>query len=440
MSRLPSHRRVPTQTAFLALGIALSSASCSAIVAPDLRRLGPEAEVDAAVPPVTDAFVPLGVDAPITAIDTGPVTTRIAPSNVEAPLLDLGTRDLVIETAASFDTTACMASSAEARVLRQRDGSEVCALLVRNARITEGGALRVFGQRALVVLASGDVEIAGTLDVSARGPERGPGGGLGGTPATPSGSGGAPGIGGETNGIYADGGGGGGGLCSPGGRGGRGGTASGGNRLDALPSVLEPLLGGGGGGLGPGGRRPLPDGNAGLGGGGGGAVQITARGTLRVRGRILAGGGAGGGGQPDERFVNWGAGGGGGGGGGILLEATTLRIEDGASLLASGGSGGAGSSMGVPVSSGTDGREALMPRPGGTGGGMYGASGGASGAGATPAGADGAANTNDGANGGGGGGGAGCVVLRAVGGATRPSGATLSPSTTGLSLLPAHTR
>ncbi len=435
MSRLapsaPQWTQVALATSALVVG------ACSAVVAPDIRRLAPPNDAGAVT---IDAFIEPGTDTGIPSVDAPVAPGSIAPSNVEAALLDQGTRDLVIEVAASFDTTACSATMADARVVRQRDGSEVCALVVRNARITAAGALRVFGLRPLAVLASGDVEIEGTLDLSARGPERGPGGGAGGTAAAPDGSGVTRGLGGSTNGIYSDGGGGGGGLCSPGGRGGAGGLASGGVRSDGLPGQLEPLTGGGGGGLGPGGARPISTGNAGFGGGGGGAIQISARGTLRVRGRIFAGGGGGGAGLPDERFVNWGAGGGGGGGGGILLEATTLRIEDSASLLASGGSGGSGSSMGVMPAPGVDGRDATMPRPGGVGSGMFGSTGGASGAGASPGGMDGASNLADGANGAGGGGGAGCIVLRATGGAARPAGATLSPSTTGLSLLPTHTR
>ena len=81
-----------------------------------------------------------------------------------------------------------------------------------------------------------------------------------------------------------------------------------------------------------------------------------------------------------------------------------------------------------------------MRATGGAGGGMYGASGGGGGAAAEPAGLEGASNPNDGANGGGGGVGAGCIVLRAPGGAARPDGVTLSPSSTGLVTLPAHTR
>jgi hypothetical protein len=409
----------------------MAVAGCSAIVSPDTRRLQP-GEQDARV---------LVIDAAVIGTDTGPSPMgRISPSNVEPALLDEGRRELVVEVAASFDTERCSASSVDSRIVRQRDRSEVCALIVSNLHIASEGTLRVFGPRPLVVLASGDMEIEGTLDVSARGTEPGAGGGVGGTPRAPDGGGLVRGRGGSSMGVYSDGGGGGGGLCSTGGNGGAGGPAMGGGRGEGLVITLEPLVGGGGGGLGPGGGRTVPDGNAGLGGAGGGAVQLTARGTLRLRGRIHAGGGGGGGGAPDDRFTNWGAGGGGGGGGGILLEATTLRIEPGAFILASGGGGGAGANAGAPPSPGRDGREAVTRASGGVGGGMYGASGGGGGAGAEGAGLDGASNTAEGSNGGGGGGGAGCIVLRAPGGAARPDSVTLSPATTGFVTLPAHTR
>jgi hypothetical protein len=418
-----------TSACALAAGLGVGAAvlaSCSAVVAPDTRRL--YAESDAAT------------DASFMAYDVGPITGTIAPSNVEAALLDMGTRDLAIEVPAVIDTAMCTASSADARVVRQRDGSEVCALLVRQLRIATTGTLRAFGWRPLVILASGDVEIAGTLDVSARGGENGAGGGVGGRPNSRDGSGIVRGLGGRAEGEFGDGGGAGGGLCFAGGRGGRGGGGEGGERSEGMMTTLEPLTGGGGGGLGPGGARPTPDGNFGIGGAGGGAVQVSARGRLRVTGRVLAGGGGGGGGAYDPRIANWGAGGGGGGGGGILLEATELRIEPTAMLLATGGSGGAGASSELPVAGGTDGREAATRVAGGVGGGMYGASGGASGGGSEGPGADGGASGSAGGNGGGGGGGAGCIVLRSTGGAARPDGATLSPSRGGVFTLPIHVR
>lgn len=459
-----SLRRLEASTVAGAVLGVLMATGCSAIVAPDTTRLGPNDAPDAAVIPGTDAAFPLGTDAAIVpGVDAAlpdahiPGTdaamppdawtpdaftappTEIVPSNVDPALVDRGTVDLTIDSAASFDTMACAARTASSERITQRDGGVVCALFVRQLRITDRGTLRVEGDVPLVILASGDVDIEGTLDVSARGTTPGPGGGAGGTPRAPDGQGITAGVRGGTVGVYADGGGGGGGLCAPGGRGGRGGSAGGGAASAGLTSVLVPLVGGGGGGLGFGGNRPVPNGNAGAGGAGGGTVQIMSRGTLRVRGSILAGGGAGSSGQAEDRYVNWGAGGGGGGGGGILLEADTLRIDATARLLATGGSGGAGSSQGFPFTSGTDGRDSATGLAGGVGGGSYGANGGRSGGGDTTNGGDGGASTNEGGNGGGGGGGAGCIVLRARGGATLPS-ATLSPSTLGLSLLPAHER
>jgi hypothetical protein len=485
-----------------ALGASAVGTGCSAIVSPDPNRLGREGTdasvppgvdadirppdafvpaVDAYVPPGTDAFVPPGTDAFVPPmpdawvppmVDAGcsgpPVcsgttltrcedgvaisetcplgcadATRCAemvPSNIEPGLLAEGTRDLSVTTMAVFDTMACMAMSVGSRVVTQGDGSEVCVLVVRDLRIAPEASLRVTGTRPLVIAASGEVVIDGLLDVSARGIERGPGGGAGGLPARPDGQGPAGGTRGQLEGTYPDGGGGGGGGCGDGGDGGSGGGADGGEGGAGRMTTLEPLVGGSGGGLGPGGLRSGASGNAGFGGGGGGAVQISARVAIRMRGRIFAGGGGGGAGGTDDRFTNWGAGGGGGAGGGILLESPVLELLDGAALLASGGGGGSGGNRGTPLAPGQDGRSLPGRASGGTGGGTYGASGGDSGGGADADALDGLDNDNGGANGGGGGGGVGCVVLRSPSMAPLPGTVRLSPSDVGLARLPLRSR
>jgi hypothetical protein len=470
----------------LASLLGLGSSGCSALVAPDTTRLG-RLDGDAATPTV-DAFVPPGTDAAIPPVDAyapgadawipptvdagcvgGPVCTgttltrceggasvsepcplgcadgarclEMLPSNIAPGLLAEGTRDLTITTMAGFDTGECSAMTAASRIERQGDGSEVCVLLVRDVRIAREASLRITGPRPLVVAASGEVVIEGLLDVSARGVERGPGGGLGGVPARPDGQGPAGGRGGQFQEVYPDGGGGGGGACGAGGDGGAGGGADGGEGGAARSTTLEPLAGGSGGGLGPGGLRMGPrTGNFGLGGGGGGAVQISARGAIRLRGRILAGGGGGGAGGNDDAFTNWGSGGGGGAGGSVLLEAPVVEIADGSGLLASGGGGGAGGQRGIAPTPGQDGRSLPGRATGGPGGGTYGADGGDSGGGADADALDGESNDTDGANGGGGGGGVGCIVLRSATTPTIPGSARLSPSGTGLVTLPLRTR
>jgi len=49
----------------------------------------------------------------------------------------------------------------------------MCVVTLRNLRVRMGGVLSASGSRPLVVLAAGDIEIAGTIDVSAEqaGPE-----------------------------------------------------------------------------------------------------------------------------------------------------------------------------------------------------------------------------------------------------------------------------
>lgn len=111
-------------------------------------------------------------------------------------------------------------------------------------------------------------------------------------------------------------------------------------------SALLPLIGGSGGGGGGGGRSAAGGG----GGGGGGALLIAASGTVSIAGSILANGGNGGGSNSgylsgcnvaNEGPV-WGAPGGGGSGGAIRIVATT--ISGNGTVSATGG--GAGSRAG----------------------------------------------------------------------------------------------
>ena len=196
----------------------------------------------------------------------------------------------------------------------------------------------------VTILASGDVTIAGTIDVSGSpggigssqtllapsGGSGGPGGfsggsGSNGIASTTGGAGLGPGGGsGNAPGVAYDGGGGfgtaGSSPCGPPGTGPAYGTAT-----------LLPLIGGsGGGGAGVTGFGPTGGG----GGGGGGAIVIAASGTITLTGSILAKGGAGGApnGGPD--------GGGGGSGGAVRLVATT--ITGSGAIDARGAAGGTG--------------------------------------------------------------------------------------------------
>jgi len=230
----------------------------------------------------------------------------------------------------------------------------------------------------VVILASGDVTIAGVLWVGAAaapgvGPAGdgatgddgasgagGPGGfdggrgGIGGTAAgvnvltNKAGSGLGPG--GGANGVSVI-------SCSNFGRtsvwGGTGGgfatAAAAGSRTSPLgcgastvtpipggagygSSALLPLIGGSGGGGGGGGESAAGAG----GGGGGGSVLIAASGTVSVTGSIFATGGAGG--NTSLANATWGAAGGGGSGGAIRIVATT--ISGNGTINAAGGAAG----------------------------------------------------------------------------------------------------
>ncbi len=199
-----------------------------------------------------------------------------------------------------------------------------------------------------VILASGDVTITGTIDISGTGAAHvgpthdgvladdgnpglgGPGGydgGWGGRPGSSSaayagGAGLGPGGGrpGQQAGGYQTGGGGGGF-----GAGGTGSTYSRNNNNSVVgqggasygSSLLLPLLGGSGGGGGAGGGVYHGTG----GGGGGGAILIASSGTVAVAGTIKANGGGGG---NNAAASGYGGTGGGGSGGAIRIVATKI--------------------------------------------------------------------------------------------------------------------
>lgn len=214
----------------------------------------------------------------------------------------------------------------------------------------------------VVILASGDVAIAGTINVSGT---ASPGAGAGGTGAL--GDDGMPGIGGP--GGYDGGRGGqrgqlnaGGGGLGPGGGGagtplwvpswrentsiGGGGAGFGAaGTINAWAgyaantgvggalygsSLLLPLIGGSGGGGGC--SNPAMAGSGG--GGGGGAILVAASGTINITGSLLANGGASGATSGD----GYSSSGGGGSGGAIRLTATT--VAGNGTISAAGGAAG----------------------------------------------------------------------------------------------------
>lgn len=194
--------------------------------------------------------------------------------------------------------------------------------------------------KPVTILASGDVVIAGSINVDGSGGSSNGFGGRGGPGGFGGGSGGygfdqsfsgvpgeGPGGGGGGLGsatLNSPGGGGGGGFGTNGGTGG-GGTSGGqaGQRHGTV--TIIPLIGGSGGG----GGASVINSRGGAAGGGGGGILIASSGSITISGFIFARGGGGGGGN---------AGGGGGSGGAIRLIANT--VSGGGSLNVSGGAGG----------------------------------------------------------------------------------------------------
>ena len=202
--------------------------------------------------------------------------------------------------------------------------------------------------KPLTILASGDVVIAGSINIDGKvgntnglgglgGPGGFNGGGSGygfdqsfsGIPGDgPSGGGG--GIGGATITGTNIGDGGGGGYGLPGFNGGGGVNAGlGGPKFGAV--TILPLIGGSGGG----GGGASANNRGGSGGGGGGAILIASSGTVTLSGTIVARGGQGAG------FPTFVTGGGGGAGGAIRIIANTFTGSG--SMNVTGGNGAGGS-------------------------------------------------------------------------------------------------
>jgi hypothetical protein len=329
-----------------------------------------------------------------------------SPSNLE-PDLDLSVdADFVLngetcgdEAHLNTDTGQidCSQSGAQVayqfQIAKQGDGSEVGVFAGRNITVAPNVLVVVEGQRPLVLLTPGDVQINGTIEAVANriSSYEGNAGGFSG-PAGEQVKGKGPGGGSGTS-TEA----GGGAFCGKGGNGGSATGAPGG--VPYGTAELVPLIGGSSGGSGALGGR---------GGAGGGAVQIIAGGklTLAATGVIHVGGAGGG----------W-NGGGGGSGGAILLEANVITIAG--TLAANGGGGGEGD--GVAGDSGLNASPDAVPAPSGNGTATSDDNGG-----------DGsAAKLVDGSPGGivsgGGGGGAGRIRLNSKSGMALVSG-VLSPS------------
>jgi hypothetical protein len=351
----------------------------------------------------------------------------LAPSNGLAEVLDAEPQngDLVLGDNTTIDTATGTVVVAGRRVdvvtsERAAGGGGVALRIVRVRSLIIGSTV-VRGDRGLVFVADGPIEVRGTIDIS------GAAGGAGSLrdPRVAC-AGDAPASAPNDGGIYLQAGGGGGGFGSAGGK---GGDAS-------IPGTPAP--GGAGGAVAGDGalaafRGGCPGGaavvnNEADGGLGGGAIHLVSRTAIRLvatgatPGFIDAGGDGGKSAATATRFGNAGAGG--GSGGAILLEAPEVVLASNTGLTANGGGGGC--AVFGSGGAGQSGRRTTMPAAGAVCGTDAAGSGGAGASVAAPEAAAGGAGDS---SGGGGGGGLGRIAIKnATEVFTAPDGSTLSPN------------
>nr|HEX4312981.1 hypothetical protein [Kofleriaceae bacterium] len=226
------------------------------------------------------------------------------------------------------DTTACSGGQVAAV------GSVMTCVLAGTAITIDGGVtIAASGSRPLVLVSTGDIDIAGTLDAGSHaGGQTGPA--ANGAECVPS----SPG----TAAADIDNGGGagaGGSFATAGGAGGAGEASASGAGAQNAQSAPQSLAGGCPGSLGAAGAEPSSDACQPHGsdpaGAGGGVVALVATGTIRVDGAISVSGAGGGGGILAR-------GGGAGGGTGGLIVAVATTITGAGAIVASGGGGGGG--------------------------------------------------------------------------------------------------
>jgi hypothetical protein len=294
------------------------------------------------------------------------VTGAFAPLHLANGDGMVGSATLTLSGAVTIDTSAPSISvalpSGDTFDVRPQlaGGTDLAVLHVDGLVVTTGAIVTITGSRPLVIVAGGDVTIAGTLDAGAHGVTPGPGG------AAPGLGSGAGTQGQHDAGTDSDTGGGGAGY---GGGGAAGGVMSG-CTVTLNPGGGGPgygddpitLLAGGSGGGPASGTSCLP---VDPGGAGGGALQISSQTQIDISGQINAGGGGGTGGTDcGQADVNSGAGG--GAGGAVVLQAPAITSTG---TIAANGGGGGGSSVtnmgsGQP---GQDGQLGATAALGGTG-------------------------------------------------------------------------
>lgn len=308
---------------------------------------------------------------------------NLAPSNLGPGFCDVAqVTDLSQNSNRTFNTdTECSS------VVTQSSGPSLCVIRYRQIAIGPSATIQVTGSRLLVLAASLDFVLQGTVNLTAA------------ASAGPS-----PGLGATSGGGAA-----GGGHGSSGGSGGGGGSGGSSGAPVAGVDTLVPLTTGSRGGA-----------SAGSSGGpGGGAVQLVACGhfLLDLAGQVRANGLGGLGGSGGGAGGNGTGGAGGGSGGGILIEGDTVDLLG--TLLANGGGGGGGGSGGSLGGSGDNGGPGgggsanTVPAVGGTAGSSS-PNGGVGGSGSALAAPSNGVNGSVGAfsTGGGGGGGGGKGRIR----------------------------
>ena len=318
-------------------------------------------------------------------------SSNCTPGFVNLCSIAAGTLPLIIIVPTKLNTD----TDPRCRVVTQTGGPDICVLAFSRLEITSGATLTFFGSRAVAVMATTEIVVAGTLDVAShrltqqaepgagslascafdRAVEDDNGGGSGGAGGTCAAQGGAGGDGDTDHSLPDD-----------------------GIALGGMPGMVAALsvLRGGCSGQSGGYNSPA----RGRGGHGGGAVYLAAP-FIQIAGAVLAGGAAGGGGSADS---HGGGGGGGGSGGTIILQGDKITIDTDGLLLATGGGGGQG---GTNTSVGEDGANAIAITAAPGGDSMP--NGGVGGAGSTSG--VGTAGFGDNAGGGGGGGGTGYIRI-----------------------------
>jgi hypothetical protein len=320
----------------------------------------------------------LGIQTPIDASGDGPIPIDapaecalwrpqgVDPCALGAPLppLVLGTGRFIHDTT-SGKLSEIEPSNALRLVLSsdltvmQSDGSTLAVLSVESLTVGAGAALRVVGDKPLLVVAWSTIRIDGAIDAGSHvgDPQLGAGANKGCTSAAAMQGGNAPASGGS-------GGGGGAGHHGAGGSGGAAGVTAGGAGGGIIPALLVrggcPGADSGTAGLIA--NLPATPNTTSAGGGGGGAMRLLAHDSIDIAGSVSAGG-AGGAGALEMSACG---GGGGGSGGYIALDAPAVNVSG--AVAANGGGGGGGGGAAAPGDSGApggDGRADLQPASGG---------------------------------------------------------------------------